>query len=284
VADLNERRLRGEVGCQKRRNGMWHPSDVREMMLNPQYRGYRRHTVSDGQFTTSHEYRGIWPAILTKATAKGLDVAFAKRPQGVDTTAKTLLPGVAVCGDCPDRYGNVGRAPMYQYHTPPLRGRAEFDSYRCQLCHRSRRARYLEEYVRDVVNGWLASPEKVGELSANLEFQLSDPEIPVLQRKLTDAEKELDDAYNMGLSARGLKAQEDHWLPEIERLRRELAKRQAAQPKGNGWAAARSVGLERLPEDIREAREWLKRLVWVVCLESPKGRGFHPESVRIESR
>lgn len=243
IRDLNSRGLRKPTGA------LWHPSDVREMLTRPTYRGMRGHK--------GVEIDGIWPALISPDDWLRLQRIFAQRSRGVhDTTAKHLLTGVVLCCRC-DR-------PMY---VDVKRGRYTQTYYHCHRCSRSRNAKHLEAEVRAVVNAALREP---GPRSALIGAK--DPDRDHDRAELAALQAELEEAYLLGLSPRGLLTTEQRLLPLIEQAQQRLTSVDDRSDLADVLV---------LPEDVREARLLLRRLVRVWVGASRRGRGFDPASVQI---
>lgn len=240
--DLNSRGLRKTSGA------LWHPSDVREMLTRPTYRGIRDHKGS--------EVVGVWPALITDEEWVQLRRVFLNRSRGVhDTTAKYLLTGVAMCRLC--------QKPMY------VDSNKRLSYYHCHTCSRSRNAAYLEDYVVRFINGALQNPRWRQALAGG--------KAPV-QRKVRAAldalRLELEEAYALNLSPRGLANVEARVLPQIELLEQQLLPT---------TAPVDLAGVHQLPDDPEKARRLLRSAVRVWVGPSRRGRGFDASSVQIKT-
>lgn len=239
-------------GITKPTGALFGPTDIREMLSRPTYRGLRSH---NGTLVT-----GTWPALITDKQWQGLVHVFAQRSRGIhDTTAKHLLTGVAMCDRC--------RRPMY---VDIKKGKTTQAYYHCGVCSRSRNAKHLEAYTVAVVNRMLRSTTTRRKL-----MREDSPDSERRRTELAALRAELDEAYTVGLSARGLAAVEQRLLPLIERAER------AVLAVRDGKSLADLAQIRELPEDPDEARRVLRRLIRVWVGQSRRGRGFDPSTVDI---
>jgi DNA invertase Pin-like site-specific DNA recombinase len=244
IRDLDARMIRKPSGTR------FTPPDVREMLTRPTYRGLRDHK--------GVQVPAIWPALITPAEWTDLRRIFATRSRGGhDTTAKYLLTGVAFCALCIQ--------PMY---VDTKRGRYVQTYYHCHRCNRSRNQALLEGWVREFVDGWLSDPV----FHKNLHRTARPTKTKSAQTELERLRAELEDAYQAGLSPRGLAVQEQRLLPLIENLESRLL---SAQDRLD------LTGITRLPDDVPRARRLLRGLLRVWILPSRRGRGFDSDSVLI---
>ena len=242
--DLNQGGNRKPSGTE------WHASDVREMLTRRTYQGWREHHGS--------RVEAIWPAIISPDEAEALAVIFADRTRGVaDTSAKHLLTGVAMCCRC-DK-------PMYA--ETRVRPTHTQSYYRCQSCSRCRSVPHLEQYARFFVNGMLANPR-----TRRAIIGAGNPAADRARKQLGKLRAELDEAYTVGLSPRGLAAVEQRLIPHIEELERDLL---------NTPSASALTDVTCLPDSPDDARALLRRLVRVWVGPSRPGRGFDPGSVEV---
>lgn len=247
IRDLNNRLVPKPSGA------VWHPTDPRELLSNPAYRGLRSHK--------GRIIEGTWPALISPDQWQALERIFAGRSRGVhDTSAKHLLTGVAMCARC--------QRPMY---VDIKKGDTTKGYYHCQGCSRSRNAKHLEAHVRAVVNAALAHP---GPRQAILNAAQPDRDADL--KALAALRSELDDAYRLAeqgeISPRGLASYEKRLVPLITDAERTLVA---------GPDLPDLTGLVQLPDDDMRARALLRRLVRVWVGQSRRGRGFDPSSIEI---
>lgn len=241
--------------------GTWVNSMIRTLCLRPTYRGVRTHKVKDGTLTTSD---AIWPPLISLEDADALDRIFRGRSRGEHSTAaKHPLTGSAECSS---------HGPMYKdtYTRWPV--------YRCYTtgCGRTRSAKGLEKYVRDVVAGWLADPDF--ERMRRIESQAVDTTAE--EGELKALSQELTEAYDLGLSARGLASIEARILPRVAALTDHLDRVDAARTRP-------AVALPKeMPEPGSDDERFLLRgLVRVVIRPAARrGAGFDDESVDVLPR
>lgn len=251
--DLNRR------GLTRPKGGPWHHSDIAKICRRPTYVGQRSHK---GVITEA-----IWPAIFTADEFEQLQTRLGRNSRGVHaTSAKHMLTGVVFCDACDH--------PMYRQPSRNYTTRLVVDVYRCDKCKRSRVADKVEAYVLDVVNGWLADPEyRVG-----LQHLQANPDTTLLTSRLLDLTAERDQAYESGLSVKGLISIEARVLPEIA----DLEARLATILVNADAATFLNSGATSLPEDLDQCRTILRSLVRVRLLKPPLGSRFDYASISIK--
>jgi site-specific DNA recombinase len=238
IRDLNARGITHTSGAR------FNPPDVTEMLSKPTYRGMRSH---HGTLIPA-----IWPALIQPDEWVALNRILSNRNRGIHkTTAKHLLTGVAMCARCERAmYVDIKKGKITQGH------------YHCGVCSRSRNARHLETWVRREIDVMLTHPRLRKALSA---VRDDSQELKLLDQ----LRAELDDAYSLGLSPRGLVTVEQRLLPQIEQIERDLL----ADNEPN------LTGIIRLPDDVTQARTLLRGLVRVWVGRSRRGRGFDESTV-----
>lgn len=260
--DLTQRQVKRPYG-----GTTWHRGEIRDMCLKPALRGYREH---HGTLT-----KAVWwdNRLIDEDQAEQLDRIFALRLEqrgGWTTLAKHPLAGIAWCERC--------ERPMYKDKSrSKLSGSDEVRyAYHCQNkgCGRQRDAVHCERFVRDFFDGILSDPRVLRAWAAGAERT----NVADLQRRQAELQTELDEAYSLGLSARGIASVEQRVLPQLEELEKEM---EAAQ----GDAALEQVlatAPRTLPEDWDAARALILRLRGrLLCSEAKRGNRFDYDSITV---
>jgi DNA invertase Pin-like site-specific DNA recombinase len=257
-------------GIPRWRTATWYTGEIRDIIDRDAYMGTRTHV----DWSTKEKvgsYKAMWPAIVTEEEMRlaraALNARNAGKGGGGPRVAKYMLTGIISCGRCGGAvYGD----------TPAAMGRHE---YNCRKCRLSRAMEPTDIVVRDAVATWMGNRQTVARL-ASAESGGLNAELEVKRAELQAAEQELDQAYKLGLSARGLKAMEDQWLPTVDRLKLEIAKEER-EIESSGWEDVRTGKIARIPENVADARDVLRRLVRVELLPLGRGQRFHPECIRV---
>lgn len=205
AAELNQRGIPGARG------GVWGHSQVRQMLLNPTYMGYRTH---HGERIHSPEW---FPPIFDEHSfylCRSLLVDPSRK--GRPTAIKHLLSGLAVCGVC----GRLVRSVK--------NSRNDDRAYACvrvvpdgkSAFHASRGEKPVDLYVESLVIALAQRPEALTAISGA-------PETERLKDILDEAKAErarLEEFYSKAavglLSAEGLAKVEAVALPKIEAAER----------------------------------------------------------------
>ncbi|WP_405149536.1 recombinase family protein [Sphaerisporangium sp. NBC_01403] len=273
VVDLNRRGIPAPEG------GIWRTPQLRSILLNPAYIGYRRH---QGEVVPSP----VWfPPILAP------DVHYActsrmgdpQRRGARDSSVKHLLSGLATCGLCGGwmrvlvEHGRGGARYVCQPTTPD----------RTAGRHAVRGQARVEEYVEGLAIAWMAQPEPVAVLTQDASG--GDGEHQRVLGQIGELRARLDGLYDQaatgGLSATGLARVERRILADIAELEaasRRLRGRLVLAPARVGsveGARSRWDGW-----DVAARREFLRGLFSAVEI-MPLGdgrRGYSDqESVRV---
>ncbi len=256
-------------GIPRWRTATWYTGEIRDIVDRDAYMGQRRFVhYQTGKTDTA---TAMWEAIVSpedlRLARTVLNARNAGKGGGGPKSAKYLLTGIISCGRCDHAvYGD----------TPQAMGRHE---YNCRKCRLSRAMEPTDAVVRDTVTAWMSSAETVARLAAAATGGV-DAALEAKRAELAAAQQEIEEAYSLGLSSRGLKSIEDRWLPIVDRLAREIAVEEVAS-RSNGWEDLRLGKIGVLPEDIAAARDILRRLVRVKLLPLGRGQRFTPEAIDI---
>lgn len=245
----------------------WHPTEIRDLCLLPAYRGLRE---DKGKLIPA-----IWAKnrLISDKEFAALERVFAARSaqRGEHSTAaKHPLTGIAWCERCD--------GPMYKDKSKSKHAGSDEVryAYHCQKgsCGRQRDAVHCERLVRDFFNDILSDPSVLRAWAAGG----NRTDVEDLQKQEAELQAELDEAYQVGLSARGLAAIEQRILPQLEDLERKL---KAAQGDADDERVLASAP-RSLPEDWNEARALIVRLRGrLLCSEAKRGNKFDYDSVTV---
>lgn len=272
VATLNDRGVPAPNG-----SGVWHPSAVRRILLNPAYAGLR---VFQGEVIGD----AVWPAIITEDEHYRLRQLMNVPSTAQSTTAKYLLSGIATCGKIVDGRECGNKCYVHQ----PARSRKQtYSPLPCR--HVARNMDAVDKHVTGVAVLALSirpdGPELLG-----LEQSAGDADDA--QRELAELRARLDAHYEQSaagkLSAGGLARVEALLLPQIEQAE------QAARDPGLPPVVYDVVNPDpdvvwerwrALPMDTK--RLLVRTMLAVTILPLPRGRRnypYDPASVRVELR
>lgn len=249
VVDLNRRGIPAPEG------GIWRTPQLRSILGNPAYIGYRRH---QGEVIPSPDW---FPPILAA------DVHYAcvgrlgdpQRRGARDSSVKHLLSGLAMCGLC----GGWMRVLVDQ-----ARGGAR---YVCQPTtperapgrHAVRSQARVEEYLEGLAVAWMAQPEPVRVLTDDGDG--GDDEQQRVLGQAAELRARLDKCYEQAavgeLTATGLAKVEQRILADIEVLEatsRRLRGRLVLAPARVGNAEDAQAQWDEW--DVAERRELLRGL------------------------
>lgn len=241
----------------------WHATEIRDMCLNPAYRGLRK---NKGNLIPA-----IWAKnkLITDAQFAELEVAFRERSEqrgGWGTNAKHLLTGIAWCQRC-DKAMYKDKSRSKHSGSEAVRY-----AYHCS-CGRQRDAAHLEAAVRDGVNALLADKRLLQAMLAGEESA----DISEMQERVDALESELASALSADVAAPVMDAQYRRLEPKIAEAKRDL---QAATTAVAGLSDVAALGAERLPDDVGEARALMRKLrLRVLCKEAKRGRYFDYSSI-----
>lgn len=257
------------AGVSTTRAGRWHGATVSQLLRNPRNAGIR----TRGRDAKREEVgRAAWPAIVDETTYRAV-VAILTEPGrrvGTDRERKYLLTGIARCGKCD--------APMGS-------GRATSTGARIYTCkrhhHLSRAGEPVDDLVARVVVGLLSRPDAVAKLTA------PEPDGPDLNVEAVALRSRLDslavDFADGALTASQLRTATERLrarLAEVETRMRSASRAPVlAELVGAPDVAAR---WEALPLDRRQAVVHV--LMTVTILPAGRGRGFDPDTVKLEPR
>lgn len=275
VRDLNGRGIPAPEG------GTWRVPQLRNVLWNPSYVGYRRH---QGELVESDWF----PPLISQ------DVHYActsrlgdqSRRGNRDSSVKHLLSGLATCGLCGAwmrvliKSGRGGPRYWCQPSTPE----------RLPGLHAVRGKERVEGYIEEVAILWMAQPEPAtvlaqGGVGGDGEHRRVAEEIAQLRARLDGL---YDQAADGELSAVGLARMEQRILPKIARLegeQRRLRSRFVLAPARVGNEEDARAQWEAW--DLGERREFLRGLFEKIEI-MPLGRGRKTyrdeESVRLTWR
>ncbi|GAA0985538.1 Resolvase YneB [Nocardioides aquaticus] len=99
------------AGVTTTRGKEWNHTAVRQVLRNPRLAGWRTHQGGHARDAGGERVRGVWTPMVDQATFDALQAALDGRaPRTRRGAQKTLLSGVARCGECGAR--------MHGYRTP----------------------------------------------------------------------------------------------------------------------------------------------------------------------
>ncbi|MEU8271596.1 recombinase family protein [Sphaerisporangium sp. NPDC049002] len=276
VVDLNRRGIPAPEG------GIWRTPQLRSILLNPAYIGYRRH---QGGVVPSPEWFPPLVAPDVHYTCMGR-LSDPQRQGARDSSVKHLLSGLATCGLC---------GGWMRVQVEDGRGGAR---YVCQPTapertpgrHAVRGQARVERYVEEVAVRWMARPAQLEVLARGGEAQ--DDGHEQILGQIGELRARLDGLYDQaatgGLSATGLAAVERRILADIAGLEgrsRHLRGRRVVAPARLGSEEAARA--QWAAWDVAERREFLRGLFESVEI-MPLGAGRRgyadAESVRLTWR
>lgn len=262
AADLNRR------GFVTGRGNPWRHTSLRALLMNPRNAGLRAyHGEIIGPAT--------WPAIVGEETWRAAVslLGDGARRKTTSTATRWLLTGIAACGPCSD----TGRPTLV---VSGSRGRG-VSVYRCRIsAHMMRKADVIDELVAAVVVERLRRPD-----ARELLVDQNRPDVDALRADALALRQRLHvlavEFADGSLTAGQLRT-------ATERVRARLSDVEQTMASGDRAAVLRElVGVadvdrvwQSLPLDRRRAV--VRALMDVTILRGRSGRGFDPESVRIE--
>lgn len=257
-------------GLKTSRGNAFSTLQLRAILLREKNYGasiYRKEVVKTDAF----------PAIISEETflrAKSILTAPGRRKNS-STKGKWLLSGLALCGKCQNGNTMISAAVGA--------GGKKLNTYRCgEGKHMGRRVEYVDEYVTDLILGWIAMPGAL-----ELLHKPSSGEAPGLRDKVADLRAKLGE-YAALLADDVMTPAQFREATLITKERLDEAERALYRP-GNAPALERLIGS---PEPAREwdSMEWaqkrivLRALMTVTILPVPKGLppAFDPAFIGVQ--
>lgn len=255
---------RGLTTSAKNASGLWSPTPVRRVLLNPMHTGRRLYLGEDVA-------TGEWEPILTEGQRDEL-VAKLKDPRRktspVDSSAKHLLSGILQCGKC--------SGPMYE---GPGKGTAnDARAYRCRKGCMQRTAGPVEEALTAVIIARLGRPDIASRLVRSDRVAALRAEAVRLRENRGRIVRLLSDELVTEADARD---QLRSLKTKLEGVEAELDRATALD------ALSRFVGAEDVAASwdrtpLKDQRKIIRQLATVTLLPAGRGVRFDPEQVKIE--
>ncbi len=248
-------------GMPPRRGERWHPSTLREIMLNPRYAGLQ---VYKGEVIG----KGNWKPIVDEETFRLAESKLRdpNRKTQNGTARKYLLAGIATCGVC----GNKVRT-------------FSGERYSCRLICFTRRQPDIDAHVEGVVAAYLARKD-VRERLVAARTRRENP-LVVKQGQLMKRLQTVNNDYDLGLiDGLRLKAATDRINEELATIDRQLA-RQLHGHALSGVLTSDDPAQAFLAGDLETRRAVVDALVSVTIYAGRRGRKtYDPDLCRIEPR
>ncbi len=287
AAEMTERGVPSPETWRHRRQGKtdfwrpWRPDHVRDVVLSPSAAGLRVHRAGK---LDEMIVPGRWEALIKTDDHIALKAKLTdpKRRTWTDASAKHLLTGLAVCGECGGeirRISNRG-TPSYacvgRRHGPPGDGR--------RFCV-ARRIDLVDRFVTDVIAARLSSPDVLDVWTADPsdDVQAAQREAAVLNVELAEL-REAKKARRISLGS-FLEFEPDLLarLAEAERRARPVAVPPLVAELAGPEATARWEQLE-----LEQQRAVIRLLCTVRIMRRPESqrgsRTFDPTLIKIEWR
>lgn len=262
---------------------VWSASVVKNILVGGAAAGYRKHT-RDG---VTEMHRAEWPAILDQGTFEALRLRLRdpeRRTNEGATSARYLLPGLALCGPC----GEPLRAATIK--------KEDRQVYRCAACHKvNARQAPIDEMVRAYVvarleetdaNGLLVSDEDNRAMAA---LTAERDEVPAARARYAAMAARGDiDPATLAAMTRALADREAELAAQITLLAETAARPVRALDGATGPDAG--AVWDAWTEDASGAGLARQRAVVALLLDvrvHPAGKGkrrFNPDTVQITYR
>jgi DNA invertase Pin-like site-specific DNA recombinase len=287
AADMTERGVPSPETWRHRRQGdtefwrPWRPDHVRDVVLSPSAAGLRVHRAGKPDETI---VPGQWAALIATDEHVALKAKLTDptRRTWTDASAKHLLTGLAVCGECGGevrRISNRG-TPSYacvgRRHGPPSDGR--------RFCV-ARRIDLVDRFVTDVIVARLSSPDVLDVWAADPadDVQAAQQEVVALNAELAELREAKKDRR---ISLRSFLEFEPDLLSRLSEAERR------AQPVAVPPLVVELAGPEAAARWERLELEQKRAVIRLLCTvritrrpESQRGmRTFDPTLIKIEWR
>lgn len=235
------------------------------------------------------ETTGAWEPIISEATFEALQLNLKTRTKTrIGLKRENLLSSIALCGICAGK-GISGRTMGQSQYTS---SKGTIATYRCSIGkHCTKRADYLDDYVRDETLMALSMPEVLGTLG--VETGKLEELRTALYAEAQSWEDWQNEAANEGFTpSMYRKPKELHEQRESDLLRQIAAAEQSSIfGEDFSWLSVITKSDEDRAEMWQsiplEKRRSFVKIIWdsITVLPSPKGKvGFDPETVTLVPR
>jgi site-specific DNA recombinase len=251
-------------GVPTRHGGAWSPNSVRQILVNPRYKGtvvYRHRSVEPGAPVPA-----AFPAIIDEAVWETVNERLAdpRRKTAFGTDRRHLGSSLYLCGIC----------------QKPVRSHGSPSRYRCTEGHVNRTGGPVDAWVMKVIRARLAKPDLAGLLAAPASREARDATAEI--RRLRSRLRKTDADYDADL------IDAKRWKEKKAKIQAELDQAEARRARLNAGSEVAGVLTDADPvKKFTDAPLGIQRAViaffaTVELLHVPRGRkGFDTASVRI---